>query len=107
MQKPYPGPNVMLPAIDLSCSPNLDHNLAFKRKEAIWKQLISREHKKWCLCGSYLNHFKTVQEPLIDKTVSECTIDEEDTSGGEKGGGDEGEEDIFTEEDFIEGIDQP
>lgn len=106
MQKPLPGPNVMLPAIRLSDPPDLDSHLAYKRREAIWKKLISTEHKKWCLCGSYINHFLPSTEPLQN---SSCTSEDTgDTSGGEKGAaGGEESEDLFTEEDFIEGIEEP
>nr|QYD02177.1 ORF2 [Torque teno felis virus] len=102
MQKPLPEPNVMLPALRLSDPPDLDSHLAFKRREAIWKQLISTEHKKWCLCGSFLNHFLPKTEPLRS-----CTRD-----GGEESGEpdpDEGDmvviADTGEEEDiFMEGL---
>nr|QYD02387.1 ORF2 [Torque teno felis virus] len=98
MQKPLPGPNVMLPALRLSGSPDLDSHLAYKRREAEWKRLISAEHKKWCLCGSYMNHFISSEEPLRSKS---CSGDggEEPIIDGEEGatsGGDIGDEDIVT-----------
>lgn len=81
MQRPFPGPNVMLPAINLSDTPDLDSVVAFKRREAKWKQLISSEHKKWCLCGSYMNHFVSSSQPL-------CGEEKEDLGNeGENGGG--------------------
>lgn len=102
MQKPLPGPNVMLPALRLSDPPDLDHHLAFKRREAIWKQIVSNEHKKWCLCGSYLNHFLPSTEPLKNQTCGdeeELGVEKEDGENGAIG-----KEEIITEEDFIEGL---
>lgn len=100
MQKPFPGPNLLLPAIRLSDPPSLDSHLAFKRAEATWKKLVSAEHKKWCLCGSYLNHFLPRTEPL-----KSCTQEETGAEGGEEDGGDLiSDADIISEEDFIEGI---
>nr|WBM82627.1 MAG: ORF2 [Torque teno polar bear virus 8] len=32
----------------------LDH----KKKEAIWKQIVSLTHKQFCNCGDYLRHFE-------------------------------------------------
>nr|WBM82621.1 MAG: ORF2 [Torque teno polar bear virus 5] len=32
--------------------------LDYKRKEAIWKQSISRSHSLFCNCGDYLKHFQ-------------------------------------------------
>ncbi|ABU55880.1 ORF2 [Torque teno felis virus 2] len=89
MERPLPGPNVMLPAISLTDPPNLDHHLAYRRKEAIWKQLISSEHKKWCLCGSYRNHFLPPEKSLINEEKS-CS---EDVVTGGGGDGREGEDD--------------
>nr|QYD02150.1 ORF2 [Torque teno felis virus] len=85
MQRPLPGPNVMLPAINLSDSPDLDSVVAFKRREAKWKQLISYEHKKWCLCGSYMNHFVSSSQPL-------CGEEKENPGGAAENGG--GNDDI-------------
>nr|QYD02147.1 ORF2 [Torque teno felis virus] len=99
MQKPFPGPNVMLPALSLSDPPDLDHHLAYKKREAIWKKLISDEHKKWCLCGSYLNHFLPATEALRSKSCSEENSEEAGTSGG--GEGAEGGMDTDALEDLI------
>lgn len=92
--------NAAVPAVHsfatrLSQSPDLDSGLAYKRREAKWKQLVSSSHKEWCECGNYLNHFP-------------C--------GGDGGAGDGGDggadaiipdiEDIYTEEDFIDGDDR-
>nr|QYD02414.1 ORF2 [Torque teno felis virus] len=78
MQKPFPGPNVMLPALRLSDPPDLDSHISYKRREATWKRLISNEHKKWCLCGSFMNHFLPPSEPLKQQT---CSIEEEKEDG--------------------------
>lgn len=103
MQKPLPNPSLMLPAIDLSSTPTLDHTIEYKRKEAKWKRMISETHKDWCLCGSFLNHFLKPDQSL--KNEDPCTEDAggEEAAGAE-GGGDGPEEDILTEEDFIEGV---
>lgn len=79
MEPPFPSPALMLPAIDLSGPPDLDSHLNYKRREAKWKQVCSATHKEWCLCGSYLNHFRESTEPL---TNSSC---------GPEDGGDAGE----------------
>nr|QYD02108.1 ORF2 [Torque teno felis virus] len=82
--EPVPGPALMLPALDLSGSPDLDHNQNYKRREAQFKRDVSQLHKQWCLCGSYLNHFKLSSEPL--KTCSEDTgaaSGDSDVGGGE------------------------
>nr|QPZ44500.1 ORF2 [Torque teno felis virus] len=42
----------------LSQSPNLHPDFAFKRQEALWKQLVSAEHRKFCSCGDYTQHFR-------------------------------------------------
>lgn len=100
MEPPYPGPNLLLPSLGLSGPPDLDHYMAFKRREAKWKQLVSTSHKAWCLCGSYLNHFLPSDQPLLSKT---CT--EEDKK--EDGAADTGEDltipdlDGITDEDII------
>nr|QYD02057.1 ORF2 [Torque teno felis virus] len=60
----------MLPALDLSGSPDLHNREAFKKREAKWKQLVSATHKEWCLCGSFLNHFILPEYPLL-----KCTSD--------------------------------
>lgn len=96
MQAPYPGPNLLLPVIRLSDPPDLDHVVAYKRREAVWKKLISDEHKKWCLCGSYLNHFLKPDEPL--KNTETCTEEKD----GQKE--DAGDIDIISEDDFIAGL---
>nr|QYD02156.1 ORF2 [Torque teno felis virus] len=80
MEPPNPSPALMLPALDLSSTPNFDHTLAYKKREAEWKRLVSETHRAWCLCGSYLNHFVPNTEPL-KKTCS----DEEGPENGEKG----------------------
>nr|QYD02440.1 ORF2 [Torque teno felis virus] len=79
-QKPLPGPNLMLPTLDLSSTPDLDHTLLYKKREAVWKQLVSQTHKDWCLCGSYLNHFLKPNYSLI---TDSCTGEKEDTSKGD------------------------
>nr|QYD02102.1 ORF2 [Torque teno felis virus] len=82
--EPVPGPALMLPALDLSGSPDLDHTQTFKRREAQFKRDVSLLHKQWCLCGSYLNHLKLSSEPL--KTCTEDTVADlegSDAAGGE------------------------
>nr|QYD02345.1 ORF2 [Torque teno felis virus] len=64
MEPPYPGPSLMLPAIDLSRAPDINHHITYKKREAVWKQLVSKTHAEWCLCGSYKNHFVSPTEPL-------------------------------------------
>nr|QYD02402.1 ORF2 [Torque teno felis virus] len=82
--EPLPGPSLMLPALDLSGSPDLDPHTTFKLREAEWKRLISSLHKEWCLCGSYINHFI-----LPENSLQQCTVDAgRDTAGaGTSGGG--------------------
>lgn len=65
-----PGPNLMLPAIDLSSTPDLDSYTTYKLREAKWKQLVSKSHKAWCLCGSFVNHFILPTEPLCTEESS-------------------------------------
>nr|WCS65948.1 ORF2 [Torque teno Leptonychotes weddellii virus 2]WCS65988.1 ORF2 [Torque teno Leptonychotes weddellii virus 2]WCS66092.1 ORF2 [Torque teno Leptonychotes weddellii virus 2] len=43
---------------DPSGGPDFSHPLGYRKAEAVWKRLVSREHQKFCACGSYLNHFK-------------------------------------------------
>nr|QYD02366.1 ORF2 [Torque teno felis virus] len=82
--EPVPGPALMLPALDLSGSPDLDHNQNYKRREAQFKRDVSNLHKQWCLCGSYLNHFKLSSEPLKTCTdASDADIADSDVAGGE------------------------
>nr|QYD02153.1 ORF2 [Torque teno felis virus] len=103
MQKPLPGPNLMLPALRLSDTPNLDSDLAYKKREAKWKQLISKTHKEWCLCGSYLNHFLSSNEPLRscskegEEDIIGVTGEEEDVMVLDVGG----------EEEFQRGLQGP
>ncbi|QCS38451.1 ORF2 [Torque teno ocelot virus] len=80
MEKPYPGPHLLLPAIDLSRSPSLDSHLDFKRREALFKRQVSDLHKQWCLCGSYKNHFISPNYSLKKDSCSEDT-------GGDSGEG--------------------
>lgn len=108
----------MLPALRLSDPPDLDHHLAFKKREATWKRLVSDEHKKWCLCGSYLNHFLPATEPLKQNSCSGGGDSEGDAiipdAGGEGGsedaaGGEDvvaagGEDGYLTEDLFINGF---
>lgn len=61
---PLPGPALMLPVIDLSGTPDMDPGQTFRRREAKFKRDVSMLHAEWCLCGSYLNHFKLSSEPL-------------------------------------------
>lgn len=82
----------MLPAIRLSDPPDLDSHLAYKRREAVFKRLVSAEHKKWCLCGSAANHFIPSNLPL--QTSESC---------GEDGGTASGEADIITEDSAADG----
>nr|UYM26541.1 ORF3 [Torque teno felis virus] len=42
----------------LSQSPNLHPDFTYKRQEALWKQLVSAEHRKFCSCGDYTQHFR-------------------------------------------------
>nr|QYD01787.1 ORF2 [Torque teno felis virus] len=84
--EPLPGPSLMLPALDLSGSPDLDPHKTFKLREAKWKRLISALHKEWCLCGSYINHFI-----LPENSLKSCTVEEDkDTVGGDITGGADG-----------------
>lgn len=83
MEKPYPGPNLLLPAIDLSRSPSLDSHLDFKRREALFKKQVSELHKNWCLCGSYLNHFISTKYSLKDSET--CTEESSEAEGGGDG----------------------
>nr|QYD02006.1 ORF2 [Torque teno felis virus] len=101
MQTPLPGPNVMLPVIRLSDSPNLDCHISFKKREAEWKQLVSKSHRDWCLCGSYLNHFLPPEKPL-----KQCS-DVEDGDAGQRsvGVGDEDIADGAVGEDIVAGDD--
>lgn len=77
--EPVPGPALMLPALDLSGSPDLDHAQNYKRREAQFKRDVSQLHKQWCLCGSYLNHFRLSSEPL--KTCTDDTVAASEGSG--------------------------
>lgn len=104
MQKPLPGPNLLLPALRLSDPPDLDHVVAYKRREAKWKALISQEHKKWCLCGSYLNHFLKPSESL--KNTETCSEDGGDGGEGATGGDRGGDGDITDEDMFIAGLEE-
>nr|QYD02231.1 ORF2 [Torque teno felis virus] len=75
--EPLPGPSLMLPALDLSGSPDLDPHTTFKLREAQWKRQISNLHREWCLCGSYINHFI-----LPENSLQSCTVDAgKDTDG--------------------------
>lgn len=96
MYKPYPSPSLLLPAIDLSGSPNMDHILAYKQAEAKWKRIVSETHKTWCLCGSYRNHFISASAPL-----EKCTESKEDSQDGgdqQENGGTGGD---ITDEELI------
>nr|QYD02120.1 ORF2 [Torque teno felis virus] len=68
---PMPGPSLMLPALDLSGTPDLDHHTTYKKREAEWKRLVSSLHREWCLCGSFINHFILPQNSLV------CTEEED------------------------------
>nr|WCS66124.1 ORF2 [Torque teno Leptonychotes weddellii virus 2] len=48
----------MSSTIDPSSGPDFSHPIGYRKAEAVWKRLISKEHAKFCCCGSYLNHFK-------------------------------------------------
>lgn len=98
MQKPFPGPNLLLPALKLTDPPDLDNTVAYKKREAQWKKLISNEHKKWCLCGSYMNHFLPSSQPL-QKSES-CSERGDMDVDGAGGGTDINEDIIILEEDF-------
>nr|QYD02189.1 ORF2 [Torque teno felis virus]QYD02243.1 ORF2 [Torque teno felis virus] len=76
MQPPAPSPSLMLPVIDLSGPPDLDHNIHYKQREARWKRLVSTSHAEWCCCGSYLNHFLP-----RDSKLRSCTDTEEEKHG--------------------------
>nr|QYD02408.1 ORF2 [Torque teno felis virus] len=71
MEPPCPGPNVMLPALNLSDTPDFDNLLAYKKREAQWKQSVSASHRAWCLCGSYKNHFLPPNASLIKSSCGE------------------------------------
>nr|WCS66088.1 ORF2 [Torque teno Leptonychotes weddellii virus 2] len=43
---------------DTSGGPDFSHPIGYRKAEAVWKRLISKEHSKFCACGSYINHFK-------------------------------------------------
>nr|QYD02303.1 ORF2 [Torque teno felis virus] len=79
MEPPYPGPNLMLPALRLSDPPSLDSHLAYKKREAIFKKLVAAEHKKWCLCGAVKNHYLPHDLPLANK--ESCSEDGEEQPG--------------------------
>nr|QYD02282.1 ORF2 [Torque teno felis virus] len=100
MQKPLPGPNLMLPVLDLNKSPDPDHSLAYKKREAVFKRQVSELHANWCLCGSYLNHFLPSNQPL---RASESCGGEGDVGGLEGG---VLSVDSITEEDFRGGIEE-
>nr|QYD02372.1 ORF2 [Torque teno felis virus] len=99
MELPLPGPNLMLPTISLSGPPDLEHHLAYKRREAIWKALVSKTHKDWCLCGSYKNHFLPSDEPLRaqESSCTDAATNTEDihVEGATLGGGDISDADII------------
>nr|QZE11921.1 MAG: ORF2 [Torque teno felis virus] len=100
MEPPLPGPNLMLPAINLSCTPDLDSHLAYKKREAIWKRLVSDSHKNWCLCGSYLNHFQKCGDEKPDTGVSDAAmadivVEGDDTIGDADAGGEDGDQRYF------------
>nr|QYD01790.1 ORF2 [Torque teno felis virus] len=87
--EPLPGPSLMLPAVDLSGSPDLDHHTTYKRREAQWKRLVSQLHREWCLCGSFINHFILPPNSLLRCTEDDLDRDAEgDTllAGGGGGG---------------------
>lgn len=91
----------MLPVISLSDTPDLDCHLAFKRREAEWKRLVSKTHRDWCLCGSYRNHFISSTEPLQKES---CTTDEDDVivlAGGATGGEPITQEDGLSDADIV------
>lgn len=69
----------MLPAVDLSGTPDIDHRVTYKKREAKWKRLVSETHREWCLCGSFLNHFILPPGSLL-----QCT---DNADGGENLGG--------------------
>lgn len=62
----------------LSQSPNLHPDFTYKRQEALWKQLVSAEHRKFCSCGDYTQHFR-FPSPVKEE---EC-IRVEDEEGGD------------------------
>nr|QYD02237.1 ORF2 [Torque teno felis virus] len=68
MHKSMPGPNTMLPVLDLSGPPDLDHIISYKKREAIFKQQVSELHRQWCLCGSAKNHYVKNSEPLTNSS---------------------------------------
>nr|QYD02039.1 ORF2 [Torque teno felis virus] len=68
MHKSIPGPNTMLPVLDLSGPPDLDHIISYKKREAIFKQQVSDLHRQWCLCGSAKNHYVKNSEPLTNSS---------------------------------------
>nr|QYD02159.1 ORF2 [Torque teno felis virus]QYD02162.1 ORF2 [Torque teno felis virus]QYD02168.1 ORF2 [Torque teno felis virus] len=100
MEPPLPGPNLLLPALSLSGPPNLDHHLAYKRREAQWKRLVSDSHKEWCLCGSYKNHFLSPDKPLLKESCSEKEDASEQGGDGAEASTFRAGEDI-TDEDII------
>nr|QYD02123.1 ORF2 [Torque teno felis virus] len=71
MEKPFPGPNVMLPTLNLSDTPDLDSHLAYKKRQALWLREVSESHRAWCLCGSFRNHFLQDNQPLKNSECSE------------------------------------
>nr|QYD02132.1 ORF2 [Torque teno felis virus] len=100
MSEPLPGPNVMLPALDLSGPPSLDHVILYKKREALWKRLVSTSHREWCLCGSAANHFLPPHKELKNSTCGE--EEDGDCAGGPDVGteGGDSKEDI-TDEDMV------
>nr|QYD02141.1 ORF2 [Torque teno felis virus] len=85
MFKPLPGPGLMLPVLDLDSTPDLDHHVLYKQRQAKFKRQVSLLHSHWCLCGSYLNHFLPNTEPLRNEEScgEEKDGDEVVAAGGE------------------------
>nr|WCS65764.1 ORF2 [Torque teno Leptonychotes weddellii virus 1] len=47
-------PSTLTPCGD----PDLHHPLQYRKQEALWKLHCSLEHKKFCACPNFLDHFK-------------------------------------------------
>nr|QYD02099.1 ORF2 [Torque teno felis virus] len=76
---PMPGPSLMLPALDLSGTPEFgsSYNFTKKKRKLNWKRLVSSLHREWCLCGSFINHFILPPNSLV------CTEDGDDRVAGD------------------------
>nr|QYD02111.1 ORF2 [Torque teno felis virus] len=99
MQPPFPSPSLMLPALDLSRTPDLDSCISYKKRESLWKRQVSLSHSQWCLCGSYLNHFLPPDQPLRNSCGEDAGREDAEGVTGES---QDGSKDDISDADFIE-----